>query len=139
MKLAFLSTLLFLCISFSLAISQAPRIPSEIEGYDSFSPADVKANPLILNTFISKTADFIIKAINGRKLAPSDYGVIMRYAFRAAKSNGYEIIYYVKAHEPGNDGAKDYYAHFTVTVGLYGSNKKVGDYVIDASLPHSDD
>ena len=138
MKLPFLLPFLFLSITiFPTIASGIPKIPAEPEGYDGFSPADVKINPLILSTFISQVPNFVIKAINGRKMAPSSYGVIMRYAFRAPIHNGYEIIYYVKAHEPGNDDGKDYYAHFTVTVGSYGSNKKFVEYVMDAALPHS--
>ncbi len=122
-------------------VSQIPAIPKSIPGGTYFNTAAIKKNTIVLQTYLTQTANFIINAVNRRSFAPASYGVIVRGAFRENIYNGktvtgYKITYYVKAHEPGNDKGKDYYAHYITTVNVNGSNKKYVTFVLDAALAH---
>ena len=129
---------IFLCIAATsvAAASQIPALPASIKGYTFFNTGAIKKNAIVLNTYTSQTANFVIAAVNKKAFAPASYGVIVRGAYRAPITGGYTIIYYVKAHEPGNDAGKDYYAHFTATVAANGSNKRYVSFVLDKALPH---
>lgn len=121
--------------------SQIPKLPQSISGATYFNTAAIKKNTIVLQTYLTQTANFIIAAVNKRSFAPASYGVIVRGAFRENVYNGntvtgYKITYYVKAHEPGNDKGKDYYAHYTATVNVNGSSKRYVGFVLDAALPH---
>jgi len=135
---------LFLCIATSFAAdavattapkSQIPPLPASIQGYTFFNTAAIKKNAIVLNTYTSQTANFAIAAVNKKAFAPASYGVVVRGAYRTPITGGYSIIYYVKAHEPGNPKGKDYYAHYTATVAANGSNKRYVSFVLDKALP----
>lgn len=137
MKPAFLIAVLFCIATCSFATnSQIPALPTSIKGYTFFNTAAIKKNAIVLNTYTSQTANFVIAAVNKRAFAPASYGVIVRGAFRAPITGGYSIIYYVKAHDPSNPKGKDYYAHYTATVATNGSNKRYVSFVLDKALAH---
>jgi len=141
MKTTFLIALVLCITTTAFAASQIPAIPASIPGATYFNPAAIKKDSVVLNTYLAQTANFIISAVNKRAVAPASYGVIVRAAFReniytGTVLTGYQITYYVKAHEPKNDKGKDYYARYTATVNVNGSNKKFVGFVMDAALPH---
>jgi len=116
-----------------------PEIPTSLKGYTNFPPEKVKNTPALLNGFIALTPTFIIRAINERKIAPSSYSVIMRYAFRKDTTDGYEVVYYFRARDPAkNSTGKVYYGTFTAFIPTRtGLSRKLLSYAIDKALPRT--
>jgi len=117
----------------------APAVPNSIAGYTNFPTAKVKSDKPLLNAFVALTPSFIIKGINERKLAPSSYSVIMRYAFRKDVADGYEAIYYYRARDPAkNSTGKIYYGTFTAFIPTKsGLARKLLRYTIDKAVPRT--
>lgn len=134
MKSLLFALAVIFCFTATYAANTPPAIPSSIEGYTGYSLAQVKKNSIVLNTFIAQTSNFIIKAINEKKITPSSYSVFLRYAFRATTSTGYQMIYYVRTYDPKNPNGKIYYGRFTVTTSATGGSRKFISYSIDKSF-----
>ncbi len=143
MKTTVLLLAVLFCFTATFAASQtttdpnAPVVPSSIAGYTNFPTAKVKDDKPLLNAFVALTPTFIIRGINERKLAPSSYSVIMRYAFRKDVADGYEAIYYYRARDPAkNSTGKVYYGTFTAFIPTKsGLSRKLLKYTIDKAVP----
>jgi len=141
MKLTFIAFALLVCFATSTFAAKtyiAPAIPDLTKsGYTGYNLAQVKKNSIILNTYISQAARFIINSINAKKIAPASYSVFLRYAYRKATEAGYEIVYYAKTYDPKNKNGKAYFGFFAVQTTTTGGSRKFLRYNVTHSYPRA--
>jgi len=134
MKLIVFVFVAVICVGSINAVDQTPpEIPSELEGYEGFSLVEVRKHSALLNTFASLTPNFVVQAIQNKRMYPASYSVFMRYCFEKRTETGSEILYYLRAYDHTNPKGKIYYGTFIAVI--ENDHRKFVEYKIDKSFP----